>query len=224
MTYPPGYWGPGYGGPGVGYGAYSSPQPLFFERLGMPRRAWGLFVLALVVTALAVHPLLVPFVMISWGISVWRFSRSQIRIDADLITIGRRSAALAGLDLSTLARARNPWPWRYFSPRYLGANPIWSKDSIRVRGRDQLGQVVLVDLGTNYRDQLIAVLTEAVPAARARALQYGAGVSAWPVAAAGAPPAWYDDPWSPGFGWRYWDGWRWTAHMAPKYGMWGAVR
>ena len=190
----------------------------------MPRRAWGLFLLALVVTVLAVHPYFVPLVIISWAISVWRFARSQVRIDADLITIGNRSAALAGLDLSTLGRARNPLPWRYFSPRYLGANPIWSKDSIRVRGRDRRGQLVLVDVGTNHRDQLIAVLTEAVPAARARAAQYDAGASVWPAAHVAPPPAWYDDPWAPGFGWRYWDGWRWTAHVAAKYASWSPAR
>lgn len=222
MSYPHGAWGPGQG-----YGGGFAPiEPLFFEKLGMPRRAWGLFFLAIVVTVLAIHPVFVPLVAISWGISVWRFARSQVRIDPDTITVGKRSAALAGLDLSTLGRARNPLPWRYFSPRYLGANPIWSSDSIRVRGRDLGGQLVLVDVGTNRRDHLVAVLTDAVPAARARAVQ-GAGVAGlpvWPVAPVGPPPAWYDDPWAPGFGWRYWDGWRWTAFVAPRYTVWGSGR
>ena len=101
----------------------------------MPKRAWGLFILSLVVTVVAVHPFIAPFAALSWLVSVFRFSRTTVRVDFETITVGKRTAPLAGLDLSTLGRAGNPWPWRHFSNRFLGANPIWTTDSVRVRGR-----------------------------------------------------------------------------------------
>lgn len=183
--------------------------PLFQERLGIPRRAWGLFALALVVGLVAIHPLTVPLIVLSWGYAVLRYARTEVRVDADAIRVGRRVAALGWLDPATLGRARNPWPWRPFTRTYLGANPIWTTDSVRVLGRDPAGRRVVVAVGTRRRDELVAVLEWGMLHARARA---------GPLAGTSLPLAgWYDDPWAPGAGWRWWDGWRWTPHAAPTY-------
>lgn len=160
---------------------------LYEERLGMPARAWGLLGLAVAATVVLVYPPLVVFTVASWVVSVVRFNGAVVRIDPGRIHVGRRSAPLAGLDLATLGRARNPWPWQVFSPRYLGANPIWARDSVGLRGSDEAGRPVRVAVGTSRRDELVRALAGAVPAARANA---AAGPVAWLAApAAGFPSA-----------------------------------
>ena len=159
----------------------------------MPKKAWGLFALALVTTTVAVHPYATVMVVLSWGYSVVRFSRTAVRIDPWWLTVGGRSAPLVGLDLRTIGRARNPWPWKVFSKRYLGANPIWTADSVRIVGRGADGEPVLVAVGTNRRDEFLAALHDAV----ARA--YGA-----------AAPSPFTDPQAgvpqPGIAGGAWDG------------------
>jgi len=140
----------------------AQPPVLFDEALGMPRQAWALFGLALVVALVVVHPYTVPLVALSWLYSVMRFHRVRVRVDPWYLSVGKRHAPLAGLDLTTLGRARNPWPWKVFSRSYLGANPIWTSDSVRVIGRDLHGGQVTVAVGTNRRDELLGVLESAV--------------------------------------------------------------
>ena len=41
-----------------------------------------------------------------------------------------------------------------------------------------------------------------------------AGPSSWPASA--PPPGWYPDPWRVAV-WRWWDGYRWTAHVSGTY-------
>lgn len=183
--------------------------PQFHERLGAPRQAWLLFGLALLVGVVAIHPLTVPLIVLSWLYAVVRHARTEVRVDADAIRVGKRTAAVGWLDPMTLGRARNPWPWRPFTRTYLGANPIWTSDSVRVLGRDPRGRKVIVAVGTSRRDELVAVLEWAMAGARARAGAL-AGTSL-PVA------GWYDDPWAPGASWRWWDGFRWTAYAAPTF-------
>ena len=217
---PPWAWGQpaaqvSWGGPIAPVAALAPPR--FVERLGMPKRAWGLFILALVVTVVAVHPLIAPFAALSWLLSVFRFSRTTVRVDFETITVGKRTAPLAGLDLSTLGRAGNPWPWRHVSSRFLGANPIWTKDSVHVRGRDATGNAITVNVGTNRRDELVAALADGVSDAR----QHGSvpsGAMSWNAHPATTAAGWYDDPWAPGAAWRWWDGARWTTYAAPRAG------
>jgi hypothetical protein len=159
----------------------AAPALLYEERLGMPRRAWGLFGLALLTTVVAVHPLAVIPVVLSWGYSVVRFNRSTVRISPDWFMVGKRMTPLAGLDLRTIGRARNPWPWKVFSRRFLGANPIWTADSIRIVGQDLHGEQVVIAVGTNHRDQLLAVLHDAVQQSYSRLAQR-------PYVAPAAPP------------------------------------
>jgi len=183
--------------------------PLFRERLGVPRRAWWLFLVALVIGLVAIHPLVVPLIVLSWFYAVARYARTEVRVDADAIWVGRRVAALGWLDPTTLGRARNPWPWRPFTRTYLGANPIWTSDSVRVLGRDPKGRKVIVAVGTRRRDELVAVLEWGMRNAQVRAGAW-AGV---PLPLAG----WYDDPWAPGSSWRWWDGAQWTPYAAPAF-------
>ncbi|MEP6661776.1 MAG: DUF2510 domain-containing protein [Acidimicrobiales bacterium] len=182
-----------------------TPGALYVERLGMPRRAWGLFVFALVVTAFAIHPLYMPFVALAWAVSVLRYNNTGVRIDHHALTVGRRSTLLATLDLATLGQARNPWPWKVFSRRYLGANPVWTRESIRLRGQTG-GKKVIVAIGTNRRDELLGVLGPAVTAAK-RAGPWGP--PPWVPS-----PSWYPDPFGPSGCVRWWDGTRWTPFVA----------
>ncbi len=185
----------------------NAPGALYVERLGIQRRGWGLFAFALTVTALAIHPVLVPFVAFAWCAAVVRFSNTHIRIEPDRICVGRRSLPLAALDLSTLGRGRNPWPWRHLSHRFLVASPVWTRDSVGVRGRLD-GRKVFVSVGTNHREELIEVLTTAVEAAKS--------FGPWGPPHLVPLPGWYADPWFNG-GMRWWDGRAWTGFVArPK--------
>ena len=74
---------------------------------------------------------------------------------------------LGALDLDSVGRATNPWPSHVFNNRYLGGNPIWTRDSIGIRGRDGK-QKFWIAIGTNRHDELLAALEHTVADARAR--------------------------------------------------------
>jgi hypothetical protein len=112
---------------------------------------------------------------------------------------------LTAHDLTTLGRAQNSWPWRPFSRSWLGGNPIWTSDSVGIRGWDQ--KPYWVSVGTNRREELVALLEHAVPAAKERVIAAGAA----PFAAALTPPGWHPDPWDPVGALRWWDGTQWTG-------------
>ena len=190
-----------------------APAVLFEERLGAPARTWWWLAAIVAVTALAIAPIIVPIAAGAWLVNVLRYRRSRVRVDADRLWVGRRSVALAGLDLTTLGRAGNTWPWKVFDKRYLAANPIWTRDSIAVRGIEG-GRPCWIAVGTDRRDELLGVLELLVPEAQATA-----GPAAWAApAAAVAPPGWHDDPWDPKASLRWWDGAQWTGHVTPKPG------
>ena len=120
----------------------------------------------------------------------------------------------AALDLTTLGRAHNTWPWRPFTRAWLGGNPIWTSDSVGVRGWDE--RPYWVSVGTNRRDELVALLERAVPAAKERVRAAGGT----PFAAAVTPPGWHPDPWDPVGGLRWWDGRRPSATIT-SISSWG---
>jgi hypothetical protein len=179
----------------------------FEERVGPGRKAWIWLAVIVVITFLAIAPIVVPIALIAWLVNVLRYRGAVVRVDDDYVWVNRRWARLAALDLDTLGRASNTWPWRSFSPRYLGANPIWTRDSVGVRGTDG-GRTYWLSVGTNRRDELVQVLERAVPAARGRAAQAGPSVS---------PAGWHPDPWRvrP---LRWWDGRQWTGYTWPPSG------
>jgi hypothetical protein len=144
----------------------------------------------------------------AWFVNVIRFARTRVRIDRERLTVGRRSVRLAALELSTLGRASNTWPWRIFNRRYLGANPIWTRDSVGIRGIDQ-GRPYWVAVGTNRREELVSVLDEAVTAAQARSKTADGRTL--------PPAAWHPDPWDPSGQLRWWDGEKWTGYTAPRH-------
>jgi hypothetical protein len=186
-----------------------APQPvhdvLFEERLRPVGRMWLWLPVVLVVTFLAIAPIIVPVALLAWFVNVARYWRTVVRIDAEHVWVGKRAVRLAALDLTTLGRAHNTWPWKPFLKTWLGGNPIWTSDSVGVRGWDE--RPYWVSVGTNRRDELVAVLEEAVPAAKARVLAAGGA----PFTAAVAPPSWHPDPWDPVGSLRWWDGSQWTG-------------
>ena len=138
--------------------------PLFEEQLRVGGRGWLWLPPVLAITFLAVAPIIVPIALGAWLVNVARFWTTTVRIDDERVWVGRRSVRLVALDLTTLGRAQNTWPWRSFSRRWLGGNPIWTSDSVGVRGFDD-GKPWWVSVGTNRREELVAVLEGAVLAA-----------------------------------------------------------
>ena len=176
----------------------------FEERVGPGPTAWIWLVVIVVITFLAIAPVVVPIAALAWLVNVLRYRGSVVRIDDDYVWVNRRWARLAALDLDTLGRASNTWPWRSFNPRYLGANPIWTRDSVGVRGLDG-GQTYWLSVGTNRRAELVQVLERAVPAARERAARAAPAVT---------PAGWHADPWRQR-PLRWWDGRQWTGYTWP---------
>ena len=185
---------------------------LYEEQTSATRRAWVWLPVIAAITLLGIAPVFVPVAVGAWLVNVVRYRRAGVRLDPDYLWVGRRCVRLAALDLTTLGRAGNTWPWRAFSRRYLGANPIWTRDSVAVRGIDG-GRPYWVAVGTNHREELVEVLRRAVPEAKERA---SAGGTWAPVPSALPPPAWHPDPWDPAGHLRWWDGRQWTGHTWPR--------
>jgi hypothetical protein len=185
------------------------PPTLFEERLRPNGRAWWWLAVICVVTFFTIGLLFVPIALAAWFVNYGRFFRTTTRIDTERIWVGARSVRLTALDLSTVDRATNPWPWRVFNRRYLGGNPIWTRDSVGIKGRDGTGKC-WVSVGTNRRDELLATLTTAAGDACRRAAVSSAAYAGRPLPA----PGWYDDPWD-ATRIRWWDGEQWTGYAAP---------
>ena len=188
------------------------PPVLFEERLRPHRRSWWWLAVISVITFFTIGLIVVPFAVVAWFVNIARFRSAAVRIDTERIWVGQRSLRLTALDLSKVDRATNPWPWRAFSNRYLGGNPIWTRDSVGIRGRDGRKKC-WVSVGTNRRDELLQALVDAAAGARVRA-------DAAAVAYAGhvLPPAgWYADPWDT-TRIRWWDGQLWTGYAATTVG------
>jgi hypothetical protein len=143
----------------------------YYEHLSIrPRQLWWLLGVgaAAVVGGLAIA---IPALLVSLIYSLLRFSRSDIRIDDQFLSVGKKRMPLIWLDPATLGQPRNIWPWFWFSKRKLACVPFWTKESLGIGGRDQGGKKVYVSLGTNDRDKLIGALLGAIsdaknPAAR----------------------------------------------------------
>ncbi len=193
----------------------ASAEVLYEEHLNAQRRDWRWLPVVMVVSFLVIAPVFAPVAAAAWLVNVWRFRKARVRVDSEYLWVGRRSVRLCALELSTMGQAGNTWPWRPLNKRYLGANPIWTSDSVGVRGIDA-GKRYWVAVGTNDRAALVAALQQAVPAARERAQAAGT----WSPTATRLPPArWYPDPWDPASGLlRWWDGTQWTGWTAPPGG------
>lgn len=186
------------------------PPVLFEERLRPRGRAWWWLLVICVVTLFTLGLLVIPIAVIAWFVNFGRFSRTRIRVDTERIWVGRRSVRLTALDLATVDRATNPRPWRVFSPRYLGGNPIWTHDSIGIQGRDG-DKKCWVAVGTNRRDELLEVLGVAIADARTRRDTAAAAYAGRPL----PRPGWHADPWDD-LRIRWWDGEQWTGYAAPR--------
>jgi hypothetical protein len=192
------------------------PPVLFEERLRPSRKAWWWLAVISIITFFAIGLIVVPFAIVAWFVNIVRFRGSVVRIDTERIWVGRRSLRLTALDLGNIGRATNPWPWRAFNNRYLGGNPIWTRDSVGIRGRDGTKKC-WVSVGTNRRDELLQTLVDAAAGARMRT-----DAAAAAYAGRALPPAgWYGDPWD-ATRIRWWDGHQWTgyaaSHSAPPQG------
>jgi hypothetical protein len=182
---------------------------VYRERLTMNRRGWALLLGSLVLTVFIVHPLFVVVTAGAWLFNVLYYQGVEVRVDDELVWVGSKSVPLAALDLSTCDRASNTWPWKTLSKNWLGANPIWTRDSLSLRG-DVDGRRVRLNVGTDHRDELLAALTRGVQQAQAQVQ----ATTSTPTRPGTPPPGWYVDPWNPVVGVRWWDGLHWTAHVA----------
>ena len=189
----------------------------YAERLRPTGRGWWWLPVILVITGLAIAPIIVPIAFLAWLVNLARFWRVVITVDDVTIRVGKRSAPLSALDLTTLGRAQNTWPWRVFSRRWLGANPIWTRDSVGIRGFHN-GKPIWVSVGTDHRDELVDVLVGAVPAARTRSAgretTTAGPTTAGPTTAGSTTSGWHTDPWGP-TRLRWWDGEQWTGWTWP---------
>jgi hypothetical protein len=186
------------------------PPVLYEERLRPRGRAWWWLLVICVITFFTLGLLVVPIALVAWFVNVGRFARTRVKVDSDRIWVGSRSLRLTALDLDHVGRATNPRPWRVFNPRYLGGNPVWTRDSVGISGRDGTKRC-WVAVGTNRRDELLATLRTAAAAARERRAAAAAAYAGRPLPA----PAWYADPWDAARI-RWWDGEEWTGYAAPN--------
>src|SRR5678815_92930 len=109
---------------------------LYEEHLAATRRDWRWLPVIVVIMLVAVLPVLVPVAVLAWLYNVVRFRKTRVRVEPDHLWVGKRWVRLCALELSTLGQAGNTWPWRHLNRRYLGANPIWTSDSVSLRGID----------------------------------------------------------------------------------------
>lgn len=186
------------------------PRVLFEERLRAAGRAWWWLLVIVVVTFFTIGLLAVPIAILAWLVNVGRFRRTVVRVDAERLWVGRRSARLVALDLATVGRATNPWPWRVFNSRHLGANPIWTRDSVGLRGRDG-SRKYWVAIGTNRREEFLEALERGVADARERSAAAARAYAGQTL----PPPGWYDDP-RDLTRLRWWDGVEWTGYDAAR--------
>ena len=184
------------------------PPVLYEERLGPRGRAWWWLLVIAVITLFTLGLIVVPIALVAWFVNVGRFARTRIRVDSERIWVGSRSLRLTALDLDDVGRATNPRPWRVFSPRYLGGNPVWTRDSVGIRGLEGAKRC-WVSVGTNRRDELLETLRGAAAEARSRREAAAAAYAGQPLAA----PGWYPDPWD-ATRIRWWDGEEWTGYAA----------
>lgn len=184
------------------------PPVLFEERLRPRGRAWWWLLVICVISLFTLGLIVVPIALVAWFVNVGRFARTRIRVDTERIWVGSRSVRLTALDLDDIGRATNPRPWRVFSPRYLGGNPVWTRDSIGIKGVDGTKKC-WVSVGTNRRDELVDTLRTAATDARARREAAASAYAGYALPAAG----WYTDPWD-ATRIRWWDGEEWTGYAA----------
>lgn len=186
------------------------PPVLYRERLRPRGRAWWWLLVIGAVTFVALGLIVVPIALVAWFVNVGRFARTEVRVDSERIWVGGRSLRLTALDLDVVGRATNPRPWRVFDRRYLGGNPIWTRDSVGISGRDG-GRRCWVAVGTNRRDELLATLRSAAESAHERKAAAAVAYAGQALPA----PGWYADPWD-ATRVRWWDGEVWTGYAATQ--------
>jgi hypothetical protein len=145
---------------------YPAGQVRYRESLRMPRSSWKLLAFSVLITVFVIGwPYL--FVLAAlWGYQVARTNSLELIIDEQWVRLRKRRIPLKALDPETLGRASNPWPWRRWSSRWVQFDPIWTADSVGMRGSWN-GKRVWLGVGTNQREAFVEALLAAVYEAKA---------------------------------------------------------
>jgi hypothetical protein len=144
---------------------YRAGLTRYREPLKMRRSVWRLIIFSLVATWFTVGFFYTIALVLIWVIQSARFSKRYVEIDEYWVRVGRKRLPLKALDPSTLGRASNPWPWRQWSKRWVQCDPVWSSDSVGMRGTID-GKTVWLGVGTEQRDELVAALLAAIDDAK----------------------------------------------------------
>jgi hypothetical protein len=145
---------------------YPAGPARYRESLRMPKRTWRLVAFSAVVTVLVIGPAYLVVLGLLWGFQAARTNSLELVIDEQWVRLRHRRIPLKALDPNTLGRASNPWPWRRWSTRWVQFDPIWTSDSVGMRGSWE-GKKIWLGVGTNQRDAFVDALLAAIAAAKA---------------------------------------------------------
>lgn len=101
-------------------------------------------------------------ILLVWGLGIelGQVIYGGVRIDATRLWVGRRSVALAALDLGSLRYEAGVEIYAVFARGALLSNPMWLPDTVAIDGYTAQRGPVRVVVRTARRDELVAALRQ----------------------------------------------------------------